>query len=93
MPGLQYEGPNAPTFDESEIQKYTLYCDGTLRLDIANDFTRTLLVDVAMLGPGDHTCGISETVGGIESVLSDTVTFPLGQRTPGRPTGLKAQGV
>lgn len=73
-------------FDESQIELYPLYCDGQHILDIPNDFLRRYVVDVDLLGPGSHTCGISERVAGIESVMSDTVVFPLGQRTPNAPT-------
>lgn len=80
-------------FDESEIEGYPLYCDGEYVTTIPNDFTRSAILNVDMLGEGQHTCGLTEVVNGIESLLSDTVTFPLGQRTPGSPTGLKVQGV
>jgi hypothetical protein len=80
-------------FDESEIEGYPLYCDGAYVTTISNDFLRSTVLDVALIGPGDHTCGLTEVVDGIESLLSDTVSFPLGRRTPGSPTGLKVQGV
>jgi hypothetical protein len=73
-------------FDESSIELYPLYCDGQYIKDIPNDFTRRYVVDVDLLGPGDHTCAISERVNGIESLVSNTVDFPLGQRTPNAPT-------
>jgi hypothetical protein len=91
IPGLSYT--DGTPLDESEITHYPLYCGGQHVADIANDFTRAYIVDVTMLGAGDHTCVISEVVGGIESVASDSVTFPLGRRTPSRPTGLAVQGV
>jgi hypothetical protein len=83
-PALEYE--SGGTFDESQIEHYILYCDGRYARDIPNDFTRQYVVDVDLLGPGDHVCGISEVVAGIESVMSNTVDFPLGQRTPKAPT-------
>lgn len=73
-------------FDESQIELYPLYCDGQYVMDIPNDFLRRYVVDVDLLGAGDHTCGISERVNGIESVMSNTVDFQLGQRTPNAPT-------
>ena len=73
-------------FDESQIELYPLYCDGEYIKDIPNDFTRRYVVDVDLLGPGGHTCGISERVAGIESVMSNTVDFTLGQRQPNAPT-------
>lgn len=86
-PALSYTPESGGgTFDETQIEKYPLYCDGRFILDIPNDFTRRYVVDTALLGAGDHTCAVSEVVGGIESVVSATVTFPLGQRTPGTPT-------
>lgn len=91
MPALSMT--DGTPFDESQIEGYPLYCDGNYVKTIPNDFTRRTVVDVSILGAGDHTCGLSEIVGGIESVMSDTVSFPLGQRTPGSPTGLQAQGV
>ncbi len=83
-PALTYE--SGGSFDESQITHYSLYCDGAYILDLPNDFTRSYVVGTALLGAGDHTCGVSETVGGIESVMSNTVDFPLGQRTPRAPT-------
>lgn len=71
---------------ESDITHYSLYCDGQHILDKANDYTYNVVVGTAELGAGTHTCGLSETVGGIESVLSNTVSFSLGQRTPTAPT-------
>jgi hypothetical protein len=91
IPGLEYT--DGTPLDESSIQHYPLYCDGSFVANIPNDFTRQFYIDVGLLGAGDHTCGISEVVDGIESIMSDTVTFPLGRRTPGRPTGLNVQGV
>jgi hypothetical protein len=72
-------------FTESEIEHYDVYCDGAFLKQVPNDFTRSFMVSVDEVGVGDHTCGLSETVGGMESVMSDTKTFPLGQRTPGAP--------
>jgi hypothetical protein len=83
-PGLTYE--SGGSFDESQIQHYSLYCDGGYIMDIPNDYTRRYTVGTGLLGAGDHTCGVSETVDGIESVMSNTVDFPLGQRTPTAPT-------
>lgn len=91
LPAL--EMTDGTPFDESAIEHYPLYCDGAFVVNIPNDFTRQFYIDVGLLGAGDHTCGISEVVDGIESVMSDTVTFPLGRRTPGRPSGLSVQGV
>ena len=89
-PGLQYT--DGVALNESEITKYDVYCDGAwLRIE-PNDFTRTFTVTVDDLGAGDHTCGLSETVGGMESIISDTMSFPLGQRTPGAPTLTTAVG-
>lgn len=90
IPALEFT--DGTPFDESAIEKYPLYCDGAFVMDIPNDFTRQFIVDVDLLGPGDHTCGISEVVDGLESLLSDTVTFPLGRRTPGSPRNLTVQG-
>lgn len=73
-------------FDESEIQHYDLYCDGAHLRQIANDFTRITWVSVDDLGSGDHTCALSETVHGLESVVSNVVSFTLGQRRPNPPT-------
>lgn len=84
VPGLEYE--SGGTFDESLIQSYNLYCDGAFVFSFSNDFGRSIVVDVVLLGEGDHTCGLSETVDGIESVMSNTVSFPLGRRTPRPPT-------
>ncbi len=84
VPSLSYT--SGGTFDESTIQHYTLYCDGAKVLDIPNDFTRQYTVTTELLGAGDHFCVLSETVDGIESVASNEVAFPLGQRTPGPPT-------
>ena len=83
VPGLTYE--SGGSFDESAIEQYTLYCDGMLILSFPNDYTRRYTVSTGLLGAGDHTCGVSETVAGIESVMSNTVDFPLGQRTPTAP--------
>jgi hypothetical protein len=83
VPGLEYA--SGGTFDESAIQHYNLYCDGQYVGEVVNDFTRTYVATVGLLGPGDHTCGLSETVDGIESVMSNTVTFPLGKPTPKAP--------
>lgn len=83
-PALEYE--SGGIFDESQIQHYSLYCDGAYIYDIPNDFTRSHLVNTGSLGAGDHTCGMSETVDGIESIMSNTVDFPLGHRTPRAPT-------
>ena len=84
VPSLEYT--SGGTFDESLIQHYSLYCDGAFIMELPNDFTRSFVVSTALLGAGDHTCGLSETVDGIESVMSNTVAFPLGQRTPGAPS-------
>lgn len=84
LPGLSYT--DGVPFDESEIERYDLYCDGAHVRPVPNDFTRRLTLTVDDLGPGTHTCGLSETVGGIESVVSDTMSFSLGQRTPSAPT-------
>ena len=84
VPGLEYTSGGA--FDESQIESYTLYCDGAVVASLPNDFTRSTTVTTELLGAGDHTCGVSETVAGIESVMSNTVDFPLGQRTPTAPT-------
>ena len=84
VPNLSYV--SGGTFDESAIEKYVLYCDGSYIMDIPNDYTRRYTVSTGLLGAGDHTCGLSEVVAGIESVMSNTVDFPLGQRTPGAPT-------
>lgn len=87
VPGLTYEGPNGASFAESEIEAYHLYCDGAYVRDYPNDFTRRVLVTVEMLGAGNHTCRLSETVGGMESIVSETaMTFDLGQRQPTAPT-------
>lgn len=73
--------------NEADIQKYSVYCDGAWIKDVPNDFSRqfTLGLDDG-LAPGSHTCGLSDWVGDLESVLSNTKDFPLGQRTPGAPT-------
>jgi hypothetical protein len=84
VPSLEYT--SGGTFDESQIETYPLYCDGQFITEIPNDFTRYYVVSTALLGAGDHECGVSERVDGIESVLSNTVVFPLGQRTPRAPT-------
>lgn len=84
VPGLTYE--SGGNFDESQITNYTLYCDGSSQGTFANDYTRRYVVNTALLGAGDHTCGVSETVAGIESVMSNTVSFTLGQPTPTAPT-------
>jgi hypothetical protein len=83
-PSLSYV--SGGSFDESAIEKYALYCDSEFILEFPNDYTRRYVVDVVLLGAGDHVCGVTEFVGGIESLLSNTVAFPLGQRTPGSPT-------
>jgi hypothetical protein len=82
-PALEYT--DGVPFTESEIEHYDVYCDGAFLKQVPNDFTRSFMVSVDEVGVGDHTCGLSETVGGMESVMSDTKTFPLGQRTPGAP--------
>ena len=83
VPGLEYTSGGG--FDESQIERYVIYCDGVHRIEVPNDFTRGYTVSTDLLGAGDHTCGVSEIVDGIESVLSNTVDFPLGQRTPTAP--------
>lgn len=83
VPGLTFE--SGGSFDESQIQHYSLYCDGQYINDVPNDFTRQYTVSTVLLGAGDHTCGLSETVDGMESVMSNTVTFPLGKPTPKAP--------
>lgn len=84
VPSLDYT--TGGTFDESAIQHYDLYCDGVFTREIPNDFTRSYIATTEEFGAGDHFCVISETVDGIESVASNEVSFPLGQRTPGAPT-------
>lgn len=84
-PGLTYEGSDI-AFDESEIEMYHLYCDGAYVRDFPNDFTRTHRVSVDDLGAGSHSCGLSETVGGLESIVGNSLSFDLGQRQPTAPT-------
>lgn len=83
VPGLTFK--SGGSFDEAQIQHYSLYCDGQYVSDVPNDFTRRYTVSTVLLDAGDHTCGLSETVDGIESVMSNTVTFPLGKPTPKAP--------
>lgn len=83
VPSLTYE--SGGTFDESQIELYELYCDGEYVQSIANDFSHRYVVGPSLLGYGSHTCGITERVAGIESLLSNTVSFDLGQPTPGAP--------
>jgi hypothetical protein len=85
-PGL--EMTDGSPFDESVIEKYSLYCDGAYVKDYANDFSRQVYVTIDDIGVGSHTCSLSEWVGGLESLVSNTVDFPLGQRTPKAPTNL-----
>ncbi len=84
IPGLSYE--DGVPLTETEIEHYDLYCDGAFLRQVPNDFTRVFYVGVDELGPGTHTCALSETVAGIESVSSDPISFNLGQRTPSAPT-------
>jgi len=86
-PGLTFE--DGTPLDESQIEKYNLYCDGQFVKEYANDFNRQVYVSIDDIGVGSHSCGLSETVNGIESILSNTMDFPLGQRTPTAPTLLK----
>lgn len=73
--------------NEADIDHYSVYCDGSYIKDVPNDFSRQFTLGLDdRLAPGSHTCGLSDTVAGIESVLSNTKDFPLGQRTPGAPT-------
>ena len=84
VPGLVYD--DGTPLDETAIEKYDLYCNGAHVLSLSNDFTRTYTVSVDLLGAGTHTCALSETVGGLESIVSNTVSFSLGQRRPSAPT-------
>jgi hypothetical protein len=84
VPSLEYV--SGGQFDESQIEAYRLYCDGQYITEIPNDFTRAYVVGTALLGAGDHYCGLSEVVDGVESLLSNEVSFSLGYWTPGAPT-------
>lgn len=90
LPPTEFE--DGSVLFEQDIETYHLYCDGAYIRDVPNDFTRRFTVTASELGAGTHECALSDRVGGIESVLSNTLSFSLGQRTPKAPTLVTVAG-
>lgn len=73
---------------ESELAKYSFYCDDTLLTDF-QVIPGIWEMDITITQYGAFVCGLTVwDLGGLESDMSNTLTFTVGPKAPGPVTGL-----